>query len=40
MHLAARTTLGTDGVGLCHAHLADSAGPVGLASQPLLIGRR
>jgi hypothetical protein len=39
VHLAARTTLGADSVGLCHGQLADSRGPVGVLSQPLLISR-
>lgn len=39
MHMAARTTLGDDGVGLCHASLSDADGPVALASQPLLVSR-
>lgn len=37
VHLAARTTLGSDGIGLCHAQLADATGPVAIASQPLLV---
>jgi hypothetical protein len=40
VHLAARTTLGTDGIGLCHGVLADTEGPVAVVSQPLLISRR
>ncbi len=39
VHMAARTTLGDDGIGLCHAVLADAAGPVALASQALLVSR-
>ena len=39
VHMSARTTLGHDGIGLCHAHLADSEGPVAIASQPLLVTR-
>lgn len=39
VHMAARTTLGADGIGLCHAVLADADGPVALASQPLLVTR-
>jgi hypothetical protein len=39
IHLAARTTLGTDGIGLCHGQLADEAGPVAVVSQPLLVSR-
>jgi hypothetical protein len=39
VHLAARTTLGTDGIGLCHGRLSDERGPVGLVSQPLLVAR-
>jgi Thioesterase-like superfamily len=39
VHMAARTTLGADGIGLCHGVLADMEGPVALASQPLLISR-
>ena len=40
VHMAARTTLGADGIGLCHAVLADTDGPVALASQPLLVSPR
>jgi hypothetical protein len=40
VHLAARTTLGSDGIGLCHGVLADGEGPVAVVSQPLLITRR
>ena len=39
VHLAARTTLGADSIGLCHGRLADPHGPVGVVSQPLLISR-
>ena len=39
VHLAARTTLGADSIGLCHGQLADAHGPVGVVSQPLLISR-
>jgi hypothetical protein len=39
IHLAARTTLGTDGVGLCHGQLSDETGPVAIVSQPLLVAR-
>jgi hypothetical protein len=39
VHLAARTTLGADGIGLCHGHVADEHGGVGTVSQPLLISR-
>lgn len=39
VHMSARTTLGHDGIGLCHAQLADSDGPVAIASQPLLVTR-
>ena len=39
IHLAARTTLGTDGIGLCHGQLSDETGPVALVSQPLLVAR-
>ena len=37
VHMAARTTLGRDGIGLTHAQLSDAAGPVAIASQPLLV---
>jgi acyl-coenzyme A thioesterase PaaI-like protein len=37
VHLAARTTLGQDGIGLTHGHLADADGPVAIVSQPLLV---
>ncbi len=40
VHLAARTTLGDDGIGLCHGRLADARGSVALVSQPVLLGRR
>jgi hypothetical protein len=39
-HLAARTTLGDDGIALCHGHLSDEQGPVALVSQPVLVSRR
>jgi Thioesterase-like superfamily len=39
IHLAARTTLGTDGIGLCHGQLGDETGPVAIVSQPLLVAR-
>jgi hypothetical protein len=39
IHLAARTTLGVDGVGLTHGRLADAGGPVAIVSQPLLVSR-
>jgi hypothetical protein len=39
-HLAARTTLGDDGIALCHGHLSDAQGPVALVSQPVLVSRR
>jgi hypothetical protein len=39
IHLAARTTLGADGIGLTHGHLADADGPVAIVSQPLLVSR-
>jgi acyl-coenzyme A thioesterase PaaI-like protein len=39
VHLAARTTLGDDGIGLTHGHLADADGPVAIVSQPLLVAR-
>ncbi|MCW2549300.1 MAG: hypothetical protein JWN96_3760 [Mycobacterium sp.] len=39
VHLAARTTLGTDGIGLCHGQLGDETGPVAIVSQPLLVAR-
>jgi hypothetical protein len=39
IHLAARTTLGTDGIGLCHGQLSDETGPVAIVSQPLLVAR-
>jgi hypothetical protein len=39
-HLAARTTLGDDGIALCHGHLSDAHGPVALVSQPVLVSRR
>jgi acyl-coenzyme A thioesterase PaaI-like protein len=40
VHMAARTTLGDDGIALCHGHLSDEQGPVALVSQPVLVGRR
>jgi hypothetical protein len=40
IHLAARTTLGDDGIALCHGHLSDAGGPVALVSQPVLVSRR
>ena len=40
VHMAARTTLGTDGIALCHGHLSDEQGPVALVSQPVLVSRR
>ena len=39
-HLAARTTLGEDGIALSHGHLSDAQGPVALVSQPVLVSRR
>jgi hypothetical protein len=39
VHLAARTTLGADGIGLCHGQLADETGPAAIVSQPLLVAR-
>ena len=39
-HLAARTTLGDDGIALCHGRLSDEQGPVALVSQPVLVSRR
>jgi hypothetical protein len=39
VHLAARSTLGMDGIGLTHGHLADETGPVAIVSQPLLVAR-
>ena len=40
VHVAARTTFGTDGIAVCHGHLSDEQGPVAVVSQPVLIGRR
>ncbi len=40
VHMAARTTFGTDAIALCHGHLSDEQGPVALVSQPVLVGRR
>jgi hypothetical protein len=40
VHLAARTTFGSDGIALCHGHLSDMQGPVALVSQPVLMSRR
>jgi hypothetical protein len=40
VHMAARTTLGNDGIALCHGHLSDKQGPVALVSQPVLVARR
>jgi hypothetical protein len=40
VHMAARTTLGDDGIALCHGHLSDEQGPVALVSQPVLVSRR
>jgi Thioesterase-like superfamily len=40
VHMAARTTFGTDGIALCHGHLSDEHGPVAVVSQPLLVSRR
>lgn len=36
----AETRLSNDGLGSCHAELADDDGPLGTASQPLVISRR
>ncbi len=40
IHMAARTTFGTDGIALCHGHLSDEDGPVALVSQPVMVSRR
>ena len=40
IHLAARTTLGEDGIALCHGRLSDAQGPVAVVSQPVLVSRR
>jgi hypothetical protein len=40
VHLACRTDLSGDGLGLAHGDLADPDGPVGEVSQPLLVRRR
>jgi Thioesterase-like superfamily len=40
VHLAARTTFGSDGIALCHGHLSDGQGPVAVVAQPILIARR
>lgn len=40
VHMAARTTFGTDGIAMCHGHLSDAQGPVALVSQPVLVSRR
>ena len=39
VHLAARTLLGADGIGVTHGHLADPGGPVAVVTQPLLVTR-
>lgn len=39
-YLAARSDYGPDGIGLTHCELADAAGPVGTAGQPLLVAPR
>lgn len=38
--MRAQTILAADGIGSCQADLADSQGPLGTATQPLLIARR
>jgi hypothetical protein len=38
--MRAETSLSDDGIGSCQAELADASGPVGSASQPLVITRR
>jgi Thioesterase-like superfamily len=38
--MSAETRLSSDGIGSCHAELSDDDGPVGTASQPLVITRR
>jgi hypothetical protein len=38
--MRALTNLATDGIGTCHADLADSEGFLGTASQPLVVARR
>jgi Thioesterase-like superfamily len=38
--MSAETRLSSDGIGSCQAELADDEGPVGTASQPLVITRR
>jgi hypothetical protein len=40
MAMAARTTVGTTGMGLCTSVLSDSDGAVGATTQSLLVGRR
>jgi hypothetical protein len=40
VHMAARTTFGTDGIALCHGHLSDEQGPVALVAQPVMVSRR
>jgi hypothetical protein len=40
VHMACRTALSDDGLGLAGATLADAAGPVGKVAQPLLVRAR
>jgi hypothetical protein len=40
VHLAARTELTADGVGLAHGDLCDPGGRLGVVSQPLVVRRR
>ncbi|GAB3358334.1 thioesterase family protein [Modestobacter lapidis] len=40
VHLAARTQIAADGIGLCHGTLADARGSIGEVSQPLLVRAR
>ncbi len=40
VHLACRTELTADGVGLAHGDLSDSAGRLGVVSQPLVVRQR
>jgi hypothetical protein len=40
VHLACRTYLADDGVGLAHADLFDPDGLIGVVAQPLLVQKR
>ncbi|MGY2078272.1 thioesterase family protein, partial [Blastococcus sp. SYSU DS0828] len=40
VHLACRTQIAADGIGLCHGELSDERGSIGEVAQPLLVQAR